>query len=92
MTRPVFRFAPSPNGLLHLGHAYSALVNLALAREAGGVMLLRIEDIDLARCTPENEAMMLEDLAWIGFEWDAPPRRQSDCFDDLSRGDRRTRR
>ncbi|MCG6858941.1 MAG: tRNA glutamyl-Q(34) synthetase GluQRS [Salaquimonas sp.] len=82
MSRPVFRFAPSPNGLLHLGHAYSALVNLRLARAAGGTMLLRIEDIDTARCTPENEAMMLEDLEWLGFEWDASPRRQSDHFAD----------
>ncbi|MEC9343377.1 MAG: glutamate--tRNA ligase family protein, partial [Pseudomonadota bacterium] len=82
MTTPVYRFAPSPNGLLHLGHAYSALVNLRLAREAGGVMLLRIEDIDTARCTPQKERMMLEDLEWIGFEWDRAPRRQSQHFDD----------
>ncbi len=82
MTTPVFRFAPSPNGLLHLGHAFSALLNLRLAQAAGGAMLLRIEDIDTVRCTPENEAMMLEDLEWLGFEWDAEPRRQSDHFDD----------
>ncbi|MEZ5791223.1 MAG: tRNA glutamyl-Q(34) synthetase GluQRS [Nitratireductor sp.] len=81
MTQPVFRFAPSPNGLLHLGHAYSALINLAMAREAGGTMLLRIEDIDTARCTPARLSMMLEDLEWIGFEWDEAPRRQSDHFD-----------
>lgn len=80
--KPVFRFAPSPNGLLHLGHAYSALLNLAMARAAGGRMLLRIEDIDTVRCTPANERRMLEDLEWIGFEWDAPPRRQSEHFDD----------
>ncbi len=80
--KPVFRFAPSPNGLLHLGHAFSALLNLALARAAGGRMLLRIEDIDTQRCTPAHEKRMLEDLEWIGFEWDAPPRRQSEHFDD----------
>ncbi|HSO47859.1 MAG TPA: tRNA glutamyl-Q(34) synthetase GluQRS [Rhizobiaceae bacterium] len=78
--RPIFRFAPSPNGRLHLGHALSALLNLKMAREAGGVMLLRIEDIDRVRCTPKLEAMMLADLEWIGFEWDEPPRRQSMHF------------
>lgn len=81
MTRPVFRFAPSPNGLLHLGHAYSALLNRKMARRAGATLLLRIEDIDVERCTPENERMMLEDLEWIGFEWDAEPMRQSERFD-----------
>jgi len=82
MTEPKssFRFAPSPNGELHLGHAYSALLNLKLAREAGGKCLLRIEDIDRARCTPELEKQMLEDLEWIGFEWDKEPRRQSEHF------------
>ncbi len=78
--RPVFRFAPSPNGRLHLGHALSALLNLKMARETGGRMLLRIEDIDTVRCTPKLEAMMLADLEWIGFEWDEPPRRQSMHF------------
>jgi glutamyl-Q tRNA(Asp) synthetase len=81
---PVFRFAPSPNGLLHLGHAYSALMNLDMARKAGAKMLLRIEDIDTARCTPENEARMLSDLEWIGFEWDEPPMRQSGQFERYS--------
>ncbi|MEN0001520.1 MAG: tRNA glutamyl-Q(34) synthetase GluQRS [Pseudomonadota bacterium] len=80
--RPIFRFAPSPNGFLHLGHAYSALINQQLAREAGGQMLLRIEDIDVARCTPALEAAMEEDLRWIGFEWEAEPRRQSEHFED----------
>ena len=80
--RKVFRFAPSPNGRLHLGHAYSALLNLKLARESGGRMLLRIEDIDRVRCTPKLEAMMLGDLEWIGFEWDEPPRRQSRHFSE----------
>lgn len=80
-TAPVFRFAPSPNGLLHLGHAYSALVNLGRARAAGGIMLLRIEDIDRQRCTPLNERRMLDDLEWIGFEWDEAPMRQSANLD-----------
>lgn len=77
---PVFRFAPSPNGELHLGHAFSALLNLKQAREANGKCLLRIEDIDTVRCTPQLERQMLEDLEWIGFEWDEPPRRQSEHF------------
>lgn len=79
--QPIFRFAPSPNGELHLGHAYSALLNLKLAREAGGKMLLRVEDIDTERCTPELESQMLRDLEWIGFEWDEPPQRQSENFE-----------
>jgi glutamyl-Q tRNA(Asp) synthetase len=80
MTR-IFRFAPSPNGELHLGHAYSALLNGDLAREAGGQLLIRMEDIDLARCRPEFEASILDDLAWLGLEWDQPVRRQSEHFD-----------
>jgi glutamyl-Q tRNA(Asp) synthetase len=79
---PVYRFAPSPNGELHLGHAYSALLNLHHARENNGHLLLRIEDIDTVRCTPELEAQMLADLEWIGFEWDGEPRRQSEHFDE----------
>lgn len=79
---PVFRFAPSPNGLLHLGHAYSALLNFDMARAGGGRFLLRIEDIDTARCTPELEARMLEDLEWLGLEWEEPVRRQSEHFAD----------
>ncbi|MEM9277328.1 MAG: tRNA glutamyl-Q(34) synthetase GluQRS [Pseudomonadota bacterium] len=84
MTEPqsVFRFAPSPNGELHLGHAYSALLNLKIARASDGKMLLRIEDIDTVRCTPQLEKQMFEDLEWIGFEWDELPRRQSEHFDD----------
>ncbi len=78
--RPVLRFAPSPNGHLHLGHALSALLNLEMARKCGGTMLLRIEDIDRVRCTPKLEKQMLEDLEWIGFEWDSTPRRQSEHF------------
>ncbi|MEO0543586.1 MAG: tRNA glutamyl-Q(34) synthetase GluQRS [Pseudomonadota bacterium] len=79
--RPVFRFAPSPNGHLHLGHAFSALLNQKRANELAGRMLLRIEDIDTARCTPKLEAEMLEDLNWIGFEWEGEIRRQSEHFD-----------
>lgn len=82
MTRPVFRFAPSPNGRLHLGHALSALLNADMARRAGGRLLVRIEDIDRARCTPELEAAMLADLAWLGIAWEAPVRRQSEHFSD----------
>jgi glutamyl-Q tRNA(Asp) synthetase len=79
---PVFRFAPSPNGFLHLGHAYSALLNFDAARASGGRMLLRIEDIDTVRCRPEFEAAIYEDLAWLGIAWEAPVRRQSEHFGD----------
>jgi glutamyl-Q tRNA(Asp) synthetase len=75
---PVFRFAPSTNGYLHLGHAFSALLNFDLARQAGGRFLLRIEDIDAARCKPEFEAAIYQDLAWLGVAWETPVRRQSD--------------
>ena len=78
----VFRFAPSPNGALHLGHALSAYLNADLARQAGGRLLLRIEDIDVARCTPALEAGMIRDLAWLGIAWEEPVRRQSMHFDD----------
>jgi glutamyl-Q tRNA(Asp) synthetase len=74
---PVFRFAPSPNGYLHLGHAYSALLNADLAQQAGGQLLLRIEDIDPARCRPEFETAIHEDLGWLGITWQQPVRRQS---------------
>lgn len=77
MPPPVFRFAPSPNGYLHLGHAASALLNFDLARAAGGRFLLRIEDIDITRCRPEFEAAIYEDLAWLGLTWETPVRRQS---------------
>jgi glutamyl-Q tRNA(Asp) synthetase len=80
VSTPVFRFAPSPNGHLHLGHAFSALLNFDLARQAGGRLLLRIEDIDAARCRPEYEAAIYEDLAWLGIEWERPVRRQSEHF------------
>src|SRR5580692_8881096 len=82
MPPPVFRFAPSPNGYLHLGHAYSALLNFDLARQSGGRFLLRIEDIDATRCKPEFEAAIYEDLAWLGIDWEQPVRRQSEHFDD----------
>ncbi|MCR4265531.1 tRNA glutamyl-Q(34) synthetase GluQRS [Nitratireductor sp. ZSWI3] len=82
MTSPVFRFAPSPNGELHLGHAYSALFNRRLADEAGGRFLLRIEDIDTTRCTPQFEQSIFRDLKWLGLEWETPVRRQSEHFAD----------
>jgi glutamyl-Q tRNA(Asp) synthetase len=75
---PVFRFAPSPNGYLHLGHAYSALLNFDSARQAGGRFLLRIEDIDATRCRPEFETAIYQDLAWLGIAWETPVRRQSE--------------
>jgi glutamyl-Q tRNA(Asp) synthetase len=81
MPPPVFRFAPSPNGYLHLGHAYSALLNFDLARRCGGRLLLRIEDIDRARCRPEYETAIYEDLAWLGIAWETPVRRQSEHLD-----------
>jgi glutamyl-Q tRNA(Asp) synthetase len=82
MTQPVFRFAPSPNGYLHLGHALSALLNFDMARKSGGRFVLRIEDIDGTRCRPEFEAAIVEDLAWLGLEWEQPVRRQSAHFDE----------
>ncbi|MET4273896.1 MULTISPECIES: tRNA glutamyl-Q(34) synthetase GluQRS [unclassified Bradyrhizobium] len=81
MSTPVFRFAPSPNGYLHLGHAYSALLNSDRARETGGRLLLRIEDIDAKRCRPEYETAIYEDLAWLGIAWETPVRRQSEHLD-----------
>ena len=78
----VFRFAPSPNGYLHLGHAYSALVNDDIARQCNGRLLLRIEDIDAARCRPEYEAAICEDLCWLGIDWQHDVRRQSEHFGD----------
>jgi len=85
MTRPVFRFAPSPNGELHLGHAYSALLNDRLARASNGRLLLRIEDIDLTRCTLEFEEGIYRDLSWLGIRWEEPVRRQSEHFEDYAR-------
>jgi glutamyl-Q tRNA(Asp) synthetase len=82
MPPPVFRFAPSPNGYLHLGHALSALLNADRARATGGRLLLRIEDIDETRCRPEYEAAIHEDLAWLGLTFEQPVRRQSEHYDD----------
>jgi len=79
---PVFRFAPSPNGYLHLGHALSALLNADMARASAGRLLLRIEDIDAARCRPEYEAAIYEDLSWIGLQWETPVWRQSGRWDN----------
>ncbi|MEP9353029.1 tRNA glutamyl-Q(34) synthetase GluQRS [Xanthobacter sp. KR7-65] len=76
----VCRFAPSPNGRLHLGHAFSALVNAEAAGRTGGTFLLRMEDIDATRCRPEHEAAILDDLGWLGIVPAAPPRRQSEHF------------
>jgi glutamyl-Q tRNA(Asp) synthetase len=80
MTVPVFRFAPSPNGPLHLGHALSALTGHELARQLGGRFLVRIEDIDVARCREEHVASIFEDLAWLGIAWEEPVLRQSQHF------------
>lgn len=88
MTRPpakpvfVTRFAPSPTGALHRGHAFSALTAERAARAAGGGFILRIEDIDRTRCRPAFEAAILEDLAWLGLDWAQPVRRQSEHMDD----------
>lgn len=82
--KPVFRFAPSPNGRLHLGHALSALTNEALARKTGGRLLLRIEDIDLTRSRPEFVAGITEDLDWLGIAFEPGIRRQSQQFGDYA--------
>jgi len=77
---PTYRFAPSPNGYLHLGHALSACLNFDSAQQANGRFLLRIENIDQTRCRPEFEVAIYEDLAWLGLKWEAPVRRQSEQF------------
>ncbi|MGA0533989.1 tRNA glutamyl-Q(34) synthetase GluQRS [Hansschlegelia sp. KR7-227] len=82
---PVFRFAPSPTGRLHLGHALSAACVWRAAAEARGRVLLRIEDIDPARTKPEFVDGVFEDLAWLGFAWEEPPRRQSAHMADYRR-------
>jgi glutamyl-Q tRNA(Asp) synthetase len=84
MASPVFRFAPSPNGELHLGHAYSALLNRQMAQAVGGRFLLRIEDIDAARCTPELEAGIYRDLEWLDIDWEKPARRQSEHLSEYA--------
>ncbi len=87
----VTRFAPSPTGHLHLGHAYAALFAEAAARETGGRFLLRIEDIDGSRARPEFEQAILEDLTWLGLSWETPVRRQSDHLADYRKALERLR-
>ncbi|MEJ6388433.1 tRNA glutamyl-Q(34) synthetase GluQRS [Gymnodinialimonas ulvae] len=78
----ITRFAPSPTGPLHLGHAYSAILAHDMARVAGGQFLLRIDDLDQSRARPEWEDLIYEDLRWLGLTWDGPVRRQSEHFDE----------
>ena len=85
MSDVVTRFAPSPTGWLHLGHAYAALFAHEQAAKAGGRFLIRLEDIDQTRTRPEYEAAIFEDLAWLGLKWETPVRRQSEHFDDYRR-------
>ncbi len=82
MTEITTRFAPSPTGRLHLGHAHAALFAHGAARQAGGRFILRIEDIDTGRCRPEFTDAILDDLAWLGLTWDGAVRRQSRHWDD----------
>ena len=84
MSIPVFRFAPSPTGHLHLGHALAAILNFEEAQRVGARFLLRIEDIDPTRCKPEFEASIYEDLEWLGLKWETPVRRQSQHFEDYA--------
>ncbi|WP_312135366.1 tRNA glutamyl-Q(34) synthetase GluQRS [Brevundimonas sp.] len=84
MSRFATRFAPSPTGRLHKGHAFSALTAFSAAQDAGGRFLLRIEDIDPTRCKPEFEDGIYEDLRWLGLDWEEPVRRQSDHLDDYA--------
>jgi glutamyl-Q tRNA(Asp) synthetase len=81
---PASRFAPSPTGFLHRGHAYSALAAAKLAGDIGGRFVLRIEDIDAERCRPGYETAIYQDLAWLGLEWEQPARRQSEHLDDYA--------
>lgn len=82
MSKPfITRFAPSPTGLLHLGHAFSALLAYRSAQKNNGAFFLRIEDIDTTRCRPEFEEAIYRDLAWLGLTWETPVRRQSEHFD-----------
>jgi glutamyl-Q tRNA(Asp) synthetase len=84
MSAIVTRFAPSPTGRLHLGHAYAALFAARAAREVGGRFLLRIEDIDTTRCRPDFERAIYEDLSWLGLDWEKPVRRQSEHMADYA--------
>jgi glutamyl-Q tRNA(Asp) synthetase len=81
---PTSRFAPSPTGFLHKGHALSALTAAQVARDSGGHLILRIEDIDAERSRPAFEAAIFEDLAWLGLQWEMPVRRQSEHLDDYA--------
>ena len=84
--RPITtRFAPSPTGALHLGHAFAALTAWRAATASGGRFLVRIEDIDTTRCRPEFEAAIFEDLKWLGLDWPTPVRRQSEHLDDYAK-------
>lgn len=85
MTPPVYRFAPSPNGLLHLGHAYCALLNRDLAEASHGRLLLRIDDVDLERCRPEFAAAIEEDCTWLGLNYEHPVRHQQHHLDQYSK-------
>jgi len=89
MTPPSYRFAPSPNGELHLGHAYSALFTDRAARQGRGTFLLRIEDIDTLRCRPHFAAQIFEDLSWLGLRWEVPVRVQSEHLDDYASAQQR---
>lgn len=80
-SRPTFRFAPSPNGELHIGHALSALIGWRWARRLGGRFLLRIEDIDVGRAREHFIDQIFDDLAWLGLDWEVPVRRQSEHFE-----------
>jgi glutamyl-Q tRNA(Asp) synthetase len=87
----ITRFAPSPNGWLHLGHAHSAIFASDTAKSLGGHFLLRIEDIDSGRCRPEYEQGIYDDLAWLGLTWQTPVRRQSEHFDEYATALKRLR-
>lgn len=90
-SQPIFRFAPSPNGYLHLGHAYSALFTQRAAQAVEGVALLRIEDIDTERCRPEFDAQIREDLHWLGYDYPEPVMRQSDRFAEYEKAAQKLR-
>src|SRR4051812_7135626 len=80
----VTRFAPSPTGFLHLGHAYAALTAFDTAERGDGSFILRIEDIDVSRCRPQFEQAVYDDLEWLGLQWEKPVRRQSEHFSDYA--------
>jgi glutamyl-Q tRNA(Asp) synthetase len=84
VTQFVTRFAPSPTGYLHRGHAFSALTAHAAAQATDGRFLLRVEDIDATRCRPEFEAAVYDDLRWLGLDWETPVRRQSEHLADYA--------